>query len=154
MDLRIILVLHLCIDVALCAVILGLLRKVAVLARNKEQDVTGTNDTVSISVKSAPVSFEETLDTTLTESRPEKKNSVPTEKMRKSGSGRGWMGRMLQFLPGRDASQNSLPSDRYRAAVDLASHGMPLERIAAELGLTEGEISLVRDLDRTRNESL
>ncbi len=155
MDLRIILALHVCIDIALCAVILMLLRKVAILTRDggREGDAPVWQDTASISKKATPLSFVETLDSTLTDSHPEKKDGVPAEKMPRVRKGKGWLKRIMNFFPGRDASQDSMSSERYRAAVNLASQGVSLERIAAELGLTEGEISLVLDLDRTRNES-
>jgi len=45
------------------------------------------------------------------------------------------------------------PKKKYKAAFDLASQGMDRDKIASKLGIAKGEIALILDLDRTKNES-
>lgn len=52
----------------------------------------------------------------------------------------------------RNPSKNGKSSNRYDEVVALASRGLSREAIARRLGMTGGEVSLVLDLDRSRND--
>ena len=49
-------------------------------------------------------------------------------------------------------SKNGESPNRYDEVVALASRGLSREAIARRLGMTGGEVSLVLDLDRSRND--
>ncbi len=54
--------------------------------------------------------------------------------------------------PSRNPSTQGGSPNRYDEVVALASRGLPREAIARRLGMTGGEVSLVLDLDRSRND--
>jgi CRP-like cAMP-binding protein len=52
-----------------------------------------------------------------------------------------------------DPGNTENAGDRYGTALDLVRQGLTEKEIAQRLGLTEGEVSLIIELDRRKNES-
>jgi DNA-binding NarL/FixJ family response regulator len=61
----------------------------------------------------------------------------------------------LTAWKGHEETESVKPTDRlYTSVIEMARAGATARDIAERLGLTEGEVSLVIELDRKKNESL